>query len=267
VQEGDVSEILVLAPRTDAAQVAPIKSSLKAIEPEAVIDRAFIEQNTPMVGDYTTTSSLAVSMVSAGNPNGPGATDGAKLSLRGVADGQFNITYDGIPWGDTNGPSHHANSFFPNSTIGGVVIDRGPGRATDIGQASFGGSLNLFSLPVEDRMGARQKLTYGSWSTWQSVTTLTSGPVAQLHDTNVIANFQEYRTKGYLTFSPSGGANQYLKVVTPVTDKLTVSLLYTRNDDHYNQSDINNSSIAEIEKTGQKSFALCADPLYTCYQG
>lgn len=267
VIESDVAEVLVVAPRTDAAQVAPVKSSLQATEPQAVIDRAFIEQNTPVIGDYTTTSSLAVSMVSAGNPNGPGATDGAKLSLRGVADGQFNVTYDGIPWGDTNGPSHHANSFFPNSTIGGVIIDRGPGRATDIGQASFGGSLNLFSLPVEDQMGVRQKVTVGSWDTWQSVTTLTSGPIESLRGTNVLANFQEYGTQGYLTNSPSGGANQYLKVVSPITDNLTITGLFTRNDDHYNLSDINSGSIAEIEKSGQKNFALCNDPLYTCYSG
>lgn len=267
VIENDVAEVLVVAPRNQAASVAPVKSSLAAVEPQAVIDRAFIEQNTPTVGDYTTTSSLAPSMVSAGNPNGPGATDGAKLSLRGVADGQFNITYDGIPWGDTNGPSHHANSFFPNSTIGGVIIDRGPGQATDIGQASFGGSLNLFSLPLENEMGARQKLTYGSWDTVQSVTTLFTGPIEKLHGANFLANFQEYRTNGYLTNSPSAGGNQYLKFQVPVTDNLSVTGLYTRNDDHYYQSDINNGSIAEIEKFGAKNFALCDDPKFSCYQG
>ena len=267
VIEGDVAEVIVVAPKNEAATVAPVKSSLAATEPTAVIDRAFIEQNTPTVGDYTTTSALAVSMVSAGNANGPGSTDGAKLSLRGVADGQFNITYDGVPWGDTNGPSHHANSFFPNSTIGGVIINRGPGDAMDIGQASFGGSLNLFSLPVENQAGLRQKLTVGSWSTWQSVTTLASGPMAAFHDANVIANFQEYGTKGYLTNSPSGGDNQYLKMSLPVSDKLTVTALYTRNDDHYYQSDISNGTIAEIEKSGQKNFALCNDARFSCYKG
>jgi iron complex outermembrane receptor protein len=267
VEEGDVEAVLVIAPKTAAADVAPIKSSLKATSPVAIIDRAFIEQNTPVVGDYTTTSSLAPSMVSAGNANGPGATDGAKLSLRGVADGQFNITYDGVTWGDTNGPSHHANSFFPNSTIGGVIIDRSPGKATDIGQASFGGSVNLFSLPVEDRMGLRQKTTFGSWGTWQSVTTLTSGPIAQLHGLNAIVNFQEYHTDGYLTNSPSNGGNQYVKLVLPLTSKINVTALYTRNDDNYYQSDISNGTVAEIEKTGLKNFALCNDPLYACYKG
>ncbi len=267
VIEGDVAELVVIAPKNDAAIVAPVKSSLAATEPQAVIDRAFIEENTPAVGDYTTTSALAPSMVSAGNANGPGATDGAKLSLRGVADGAFNITYDGVPWGDTNGPSHHANSFFPNSTIGGVVIDRGPGKATDIGQASFGGSVNLFSLPMEDQLGARQKVTFGSFGTWQSVTTLASGPIAQLHDANFIANFQEYHTDGYLSNSPADGGNQYLKVVLPLTSKIKVTALYTRNDDSYNLSDAGTGTIAEIEKFGAVNFGLCNDPTYSCYKG
>ena len=232
-----------------------------------MIDRAFIEQNTPTVGDYTTTSSLAVSMVSAGNPNGPGSTDGAKLSLRGVADGQFNVTYDGVPWGDTNGPSHHANSFFPNSTIGGVIINRGPGQASDIGQASFGGSLNLFSLPMENGTGVRQKLTYGSWSTVQSVTTLFTGPVEKLHGASFLANFQEYRTNGYLTNSPSAGDNQLVKFTLPVTDNLMVTGLFTRNDDHYYQSDVNNGTVAGMEKYGSIRFNLCDDPKFSCYQG
>ena len=267
VEEADVEAVLVIAPKTEGADVAPVKSTLKATSPVAIIDRAFIEQNTPAIGDYTTTASLAPSMVSAPNANGPGSTDGAKLSLRGVADGSFNITYDGVAWGDTNGPSHHANSFFPNSTIGGVVIDRSPGTALDIGQASFGGSVNLYSLPVEDQMGVRQKVTLGSWGDVQSVTTLATGPIAQAHGLNAIVNFQEYHTDGYLTNSPSNGGNQYLKFVLPLTSKINLTTLYTRNDDNYYQSDISGGTVAEIEKTGQKNFGLCNDPLYACYKG
>ena len=173
----EVEAVKVTAPVGKAADAAPVKSSLKATEPQAVITRKFIEESTPRVGDFTTTAMLAPSMAGVPNANGPGATDGAKITMRGFKDGEFNITYDGIAWGDTNGPSHHANSFFPNSTIGGVVIDRGPGTATDLGQASFGGSLNLFSLPFEDKFTVRQTLTAGSFGTVQGVTTLATGPM------------------------------------------------------------------------------------------
>ena len=259
IGDQEVSEVLVTAVRGKAAEVAPVKSSLTATEPEAVITRKFIEEWAPRVGDFTTSSALAPSMYATTNPNGPGATDGAKISMRGFADGSFNITYDGIAWGDTNGPSHHANSFFPNSTIGGIVIDRGPGGATDLGQANFGGNLNLYSLPFEEKAGVRQTATIGSFGTHQGVTTLATGPIAKLHDLNIVMNFMEYETNGYLSNSPSAGFNQFIKLHLPVTDKFSVTALYTRNYDDYYQSDSGNASVLDNEAYG-KRFALGTDP-------
>ena len=49
--------------------------------------------------------------------NGPGLSDGgAKNTLRGQADGNFVMQYDGIPFGDTNGPSHHSESDLPTAS-------------------------------------------------------------------------------------------------------------------------------------------------------
>ncbi len=263
----EVSEITVTAPKGQAADVAQVKSSLSATEPQAVITRKFIEESAPRVGDFTTSAILAPSMATTPNANGPGATDGAKLTMRGFQDGEYNITYDGIAWGDTNGPSHHANSFFPSSTIGGIVIDRGPGQAADLGQANFGGSVNLYSLPFEDAPSVRQTLTAGSFGTYQGVTTLATGPIDRLHGTNVVLNFMEYKTKGYLTNSPSDGYNQFIKVKVPVTDRFTVTALYTHNWDTYNQGDSNSTaSVAQTEAYG-KRFALSNDPTLQTYYG
>ncbi|MBS0296430.1 MAG: TonB-dependent receptor [Proteobacteria bacterium] len=261
----EVREVIITAPRGQAAEAAPVKGSLTAKEPEAVITRQFIEEVAPRVGDFTTTAMLAPSMAGVPNANGPGATDGAKITMRGFADGEFNITYDGIAWGDTNGPSHHANSFFPSSVIGGVVIDRGPGTALDMGQASFGGSLNLYSLPLEDHLGLRQTATVGSWGTLQSVTTLTSGPQSRLHDANFLANFMEYKTDGYLTNSASQGQNQFFKIGVPITDRIAMTVVATHNNDSYYQGDSNaTASVAQTEAFG-KRFALSNDPSLQTY--
>ncbi|MDB5431768.1 MAG: hypothetical protein JWP35_2884 [Caulobacter sp.] len=262
----EVDAVVITAPKGKAADVAPVKSSLKATEPTAVITRQFIEESAPRVGDYTTTAILAPSMAGVPNANGPGATDGAKITMRGFADGEYNTTYDGVAWGDTNGPTHHANSFFPSSVIGGVVIERGPGNATELGQANFGGSLNLFSLPFEDQMGIRQTVTGGSFNTWQAVTTLASGPIDKAHGLNIVANFMEYSTDGYLTNSPSQGQNQFIKLALPLSDRFTVTALFTRNDDSYNQSDSNFASVAQIAAFG-KNFALGTDPHQATYYG
>jgi iron complex outermembrane receptor protein len=261
----EVGEVVVTAVHGRAADVAPVKSSLTATEPEAVITRKFIEEWAPRVGDFTTSSALAVSMVATPNPNGPGSTDGSKIAMRGFTDGQFNVTYDGIAWGDTNGPSHHANSFFPSSTIGGIVIDRGPGYATDLGQANFGGALNLFSLPFEDHYGGRQTATVGSYGTYQGVTTLASGPIAALHDANVVLNFMEYKTDGYLTNSPSAGFNQFIKVKVPVTNHFSVTALYTRNYDDYYQSDSTTPATLAQTKAYGRNFSLGNDPALQDY--
>jgi iron complex outermembrane receptor protein len=261
----EVSAIVVTAPKGRAADVAPVKSSLLATEPQAIISRKNIEELAPRVGDYTTTAILAPSMTSSPNPNGPGSTDGAKLSMRGFKDGEFNVTYDGIAWGDANGPSHHANSFFPSSTIGGVVIDRGPGDATELGQANFGGQVNLFSLPFEDKLGVRQTATYASFNTWQSVTTLATGPIKPLHDANFVFNYMTYGTDGYLTYSPSRGENVFLKATLPVTDHFKVTGLYTWNSDSYHQGDSNAvASVAQTSVYG-KRFALSNDPSLETY--
>ena len=261
----EVDAVIVTAAKGQASTVAPVASSLNAVEPQAVITRKFIEESAPRVGDFTTTAILAPSMATISNPNGPGSTDGSKLTLRGFQDGEYNVTYDGIAWGDTNGPSHHANSFFPSSTIGGIVIDRGPGQATALGQANFGGSVNLFSLPFEDHVGGGQTVTRGSFDTWQSVTTLTSGPIAQLHGANIVANFMEYSTDGYLSNSASEGQNQFIKITIPVTSKFRLTGLYTHNYDAYYQGDASSvATVAQTEAYG-KRFALSNDPTLQTY--
>ncbi len=206
-------------------------------------------------------------MASTPNPNGPGSTDGAKMSLRGFGDGQFNVTYDGIAWGDANGPTHHANSFFPSSTIGAVIINRGPGNATELGQANFGGQVDLYSLPLEQKPTFIQTLTTASFGTWLSATTLASGPVEQLHGLNLVANYMQYGTNGYLTNSPSNGKNIFLKASLPVTDRLTLSALYTWNFDFYNQGDSNSTASVDQVLAYGKRFALSNDPTQQTYKG
>ncbi len=264
-QATEVQAVVVRAARTQATAVAPVASSLSTDEPESVITRRFIEESAPRVGDYTTDAVLAPSLSTASNPNGPGSTDGGKLTLRGFTDGNYNTTYDGIAWGDTNGPSHHANSFFPSSTIGGIVVDRGPGDATALGQANFGGSVNLFSLPFEERPRLIQTVTGASFGTYQAVTTLATGPVAKADDVNVVLNFMEYGTDGYLTNSASRGYNELGKITLPITSRFRITALYTHNWDHYYQSD--SSATADVAQTSAfgKRFVLSDDPTQSTY--
>ena len=112
---------------------APAKSSLETMEPQTIINKSYIEDSVAETADYTTILAIAPSMTGT-DINGPGLSDGGvKNTLRGLPDGNFGMHYDGIPFGDTNGPTHHSESYFPGPTIGSIDVDRGPGNAGNMG--------------------------------------------------------------------------------------------------------------------------------------
>jgi iron complex outermembrane receptor protein len=240
-----------------ATAAAPTKASLEATEPQSIIDRKAIDQFIPATADYTQIVNLAPSL-SGTSSNGPGLGE-SKATLRGFQDGQYNITYDGIPWGDANGPTHHSTSFFPSSTIGAVVVERGPGEASQLGVASFGGSINLFSPEVSEDMGGSQSVTGGSWNTWMSVTKLSSGKIAQLNDARVLLNFQELTTDGYLSHSGAKASNQLVRAVFPLWEGWDLTVLGTWNYTKVYTSDSPGATLTQVALFG-KNFGLTDDP-------
>ncbi|WP_235219003.1 TonB-dependent receptor plug domain-containing protein [Sphingobium sp. C100] len=98
----------------------------------------------PATADFNQIALISPSVSNFGGANGSGLSE-SKAQIRGFQDAEYNITYDGVPFGDTNDPSHHSNTFFPSNTIETLVVDRGPGNASNLGIATFGGSMNLFS--------------------------------------------------------------------------------------------------------------------------
>jgi iron complex outermembrane recepter protein len=259
----DVQEVVVAAESTATAAAAPSKASLLETQPQSIITQQFIEQSTPESGDYTTAILIAPS-VSGISSNGGGVGDTNTITLRGFQDGQFNITYDGIAFGDANDLTHHPMAFFPGSTIGAAVVDRGPGVAGDLGMANFGGSVHLFSPNVTDAATARQKITYGSFNTQSYVTTLQSGTIGWLNGTKVMLNLDERTSDGELSYSGGKAFNQMLKFVAPLANGLLLTGYSSFNYIRYNQSD-NGAALGAGVTADQlaqygKNFALNSNP-------
>jgi iron complex outermembrane receptor protein len=257
-------EEFVVTGAAAATTVAPVKSSLAATEPQSIIDRKAIDQFIPATADYTQIVNLAPS-VSGTSFNGPGLGE-AKTVIRGFKDGEYNITYDGIPWGDANGPTHHSTSFFPSSTIGAVVVDRGPGQASQLGVASFGGSVNLFSPEVSDERGGSQSLTGGSWNTYESVTKLSTGAIDQLNGAKALFNFQELSTDGYLTLNKAKAYNQLVRAVIPIVGSWKLTVLGTWNYTRIHTNDNAGATLTQVALHG-KNFALDSNPANPTYYG
>src|ERR1700759_1355665 len=163
-QAGDIETVVVTGTAFDP-ETAPAKASLDTTEPQTIINKSYIDDSVATTGTYTTILAIAPSMTGP-DLNGPGLSDnGVKNTLRGLPDGSFGLNFDGIPFGDTNGPTHHSESYFPASVIGSILVDRGPGNAGNIGPSTYGGTISLFSEELTPERHLSLEATGGTWNT------------------------------------------------------------------------------------------------------
>ncbi|HZB87141.1 MAG TPA: TonB-dependent receptor [Terracidiphilus sp.] len=148
---------------SQSAQLSPIKALLDTGSARTEIPNNYIRNYASPVADYTEIVQVVPGTFSI-NSNGVGLGQG-QLTFRGFIDGEFTISYDGIPFEDTNDPTHHSWVFFPGNTIGGVDFDRSPGTASDIGPTNYGGSIHLLSPQLQTDEGFRANESYGSFNT------------------------------------------------------------------------------------------------------
>ena len=110
----NTDDIIVTA--TKVNQSTPITASVHTTEPQAIVSRSIIENAIAPTADFSQVVLLTPgASISPSTGNGVGTAD-TKIVLRGFQDGQYNITYDGIPFGDSNDPTPHSTSYFPNGT-------------------------------------------------------------------------------------------------------------------------------------------------------
>ena len=242
-----------------AAAVAPAQASLDATQPQATINHDFFEAAKAPTADFTNIAAIAPGVSGGVSPNGPGLGE-AKNVIRGFKDGEYNVTWDGIPFGDTNGPTHHSTAYFPASIIDQITVERGPGNASNLGQATFGGSVNLFSLlPASERTLAPYA-AFGSWNTYLYGVRLDSGSLSALDDARITLNVQDMHSDGYRTYSDVDSKNFLGKFQKALGEStvLTVVLNYNRNN--YNQPDKDNGLTALQASTLGKNYVLSNDP-------
>jgi len=146
-----------------AAQSAPSGGFIEERSAQSLVSNHYIENFTSPVADYGEIVQIVPGTFTT-------STDGvglgqSKTYFRGFADGSYDIDFDGIPFFDTNSPSHHSWAFFPSQWVGGVDVDRSPGTASTIGPDPFGGTIHLLSKPMTSEQDIRGT---ASWSTWNT---------------------------------------------------------------------------------------------------
>lgn len=256
--------ITINGQRSNAAvDLAPSSTPLEALQPSSVITQDFITKNLPATANYDEAIKYSASVFDTA-PNGPGLAESQNISIRGFQDGQFNVTFDGIPIGDSNDFTHHTTSYFATHDVGEISVDRGPGTATTIGNATFGGTVSTLSKAPTSEMGVNPYLMVGSYNTLLYGAEFDSGEIADTGNTRVLADLQTQTSDGYLTNESQARLNGYMKIVQPLDANTTLTAVGM-----YNQVRQNiglGATAAQIAQFGP-NFGLSNDPTKQNYQG
>jgi iron complex outermembrane receptor protein len=244
-----------------AAQLAPSGNTLDATSAKTEISGEFIKNFTSPLADFNEVIQMAPGTFSV-NSNGVGLGQG-KTFFRGFKDGQYTMTYDGIPFQDTNDPTHHSWAFFPGQWIGGVDFDRSPGSASTIGPQNFGGSINLLSPDLTSSPDIRASASYGSFNTRLLDLKVDSG---QLGKSSFTVDLHQLLSDGYQTYNYQKRIGGSLKYQYRLNDKTTISIFGGLLDVWTNTPDTNQPSRSQIAQFGD-NFLLNGDPSSPFYYG
>lgn len=196
----NVSESVTVSAALPAAAVAaPSQGSLTARSAESLISNEYIRNYTSPFSDYSQVLQMAPGTFSV-SANGPGLSD-TKTFYRGFPDGFYSMTFDGIPFNDTNDPTHHSWVFFPAQTIGSTVFDRSPGDATSIGPSTYGGTVTLVSQPLPSQESVDGTVSYGSFNTRLFDGEFDSGRLGSSGQSRLLVEGHRLQSDGYQTYN------------------------------------------------------------------
>jgi len=214
-------EVTAIAGDSIAGQHALSQGSLDTEAPKSEISGEYIREFTPPTSDYSEIIKIAPGTFSY-NSNGIGLGQGT-IYFRGFPDGDYDITWDGIPFDDTNTPTHHSWAFFPGLWIGGVDFDRSPGTASTIGPSTFGGSINLLSKEVPSEQSVFPAVSYGSFNTLLINGQYNTGFFGPGKKIAVSLDVHRMSSDGFETLNDQLRNAGDIKVVYKVSDRTTIT--------------------------------------------
>jgi len=182
-----------------AEEQAPMGNTLDATSARTEITNSQIHNFMAPVADFAEVIMQAPNAFSL-NPNGIGLGQGDSY-FRGFADGQYTLTFDGIPFEDTNTPTHHSWASFPSQWISSTDFDRSPGQAHDFGPTNFGGSINMKSPELQADPDIRGTFGYGSFNTKLYTLDADSGLLGPRKHDAVLFNINAMTSDGRQSFN------------------------------------------------------------------
>jgi iron complex outermembrane receptor protein len=180
-----------------AAALAPMDALLSETSARTEITATMIHNFMSPVADYGEAVEMAPGTFTT-NSNGVGLGQSSTY-FRGFPDGFYDIDFDGIPFYDTNTPTHHSWAFFPAQFLGGIDFDRSPGTASTIGPTPFGGSIHLLSKDFSPVQNVRATFSGGSFNTYLYDLEYDSSSFGPAHRFNMNVDIHHLQSQGYQT--------------------------------------------------------------------
>lgn len=240
---------------------APSLTPLNSIQPTSVVNKNTIQNQLVPIESFADIARLTPS-VNTIDVDGLGGQETVGPTIRGFQDGQFNLTFDGIPIGDSNDFTHHSTSFFTNDEIGEEIVDRGPGTAETVGDATFGGTISVRTINPAPETTLTPYGTYGSFDTGVEGLRIDTGSIASANGTQGVFDYEHIGSNGALTNANQERSNFFGKVIVPVSSSTTVTFLADYNQ-LYQQPSIG-ATLDQMEYYGN-NFAYTNDPTQQNY--
>jgi iron complex outermembrane recepter protein len=261
----NISEtVTVSAALPAAAAAAPSQGSLTATSAVSLVSNEFIRNYTSPVSDYAQVLQMTPGTFSVAQ-NGPGLGD-TKTFFRGFKDGYYSMTYDGIPFGDTNDPTHHSWVFFPAQTIGSTVVDRSPGTAATVGPSTYGGSVNLISRGMLAQPLLAGTYSYGTWNTKLVDEEYSTGQFGVDGRSRLLIEGHQMTSDGYQTYNDQKRNAFQAKYQYQADGNTAITAFSSIMQLKSNTPNQKGSTRAQIAQFGD-NFLMTADPSSPLYYG
>ncbi len=248
-----------------AAETAPSQNTLDTLSARSEVSPDFIQNFASPVADYTELLNYTPGTFSV-NPNGVGLGD-SKTYFRGFKDGQYTMQADGIPFNDSNDPTHHSWAFFPSQFIAGIDFDRSPGTASTIGPTNFGGTVNLLSRSVAYTPDIRATASYGSFNTRMLALDLDSGQFGgKDKKSSLTINIHQMLSDGYQTYNYQKRVAGFIKYQYRLTERTTITAFSGLVDLWTNTPNTKGPTRAQVQQFGY-DYLMSGDPSQPNYYG
>lgn len=251
-------------PPGSSADIAPSRQPLDASQPTSVVGSTFIRDSLPPTNNYDRIIEFTPSVQNI-EPVGGGLQQNYQETIRGFQYTQFNTTLDGIVLpGLPSNFAPQSESYFLARDIGSVEVDRGPGTASTLGYATFGGTVAIKSISPSNTVRVDPTVTYGSYGTQLYGLRADSSAIEQANGARGVLDNQRVLSGGAISNTSTARTNYFAKIEAPIGENTVLTFLgnYDRNFVHTPYG----ATAAQIAQFGPK-YGLNNDPKSQAYRG